>query len=68
MENKEFEKFLKDYNKTPTSGYISKTNSNGDKEWNHYRFYDTSWTDGAIGSIVVLVVFVVGLLAWIAGY
>jgi hypothetical protein len=44
MTDKEFEKFLKDHSKSnfPTSGWVSKTDSKGNKEWNHYRFHDTS--------------------------
>jgi len=71
MTDKEFEKFLKNYNDTnklPTSGYVSKTDSNGNKEWTHYRFYDTSWTEGPIGTVIVLIVLVVGTIAWLAGY
>jgi hypothetical protein len=66
MIDKELEKLLKDYNsvnKLPTSGYVSKTDSNGNKEWTHYRFHDTSWSDGPIGTIVILIVLVVGAIA-----
>jgi len=44
MTDKEFEKFLKDHSKSnfPTSGWVSKTDGKGNKEWNHYRFHDTS--------------------------
>jgi hypothetical protein len=68
MTDKEFEKLLKRSNNLPTSGWVSKTNNNGKKEWNHYRFHDTSWTEGTISTIIILIVFVVGTIAWLAGY
>jgi len=68
MTDKEFEKFLKDYNNMPTSGWVSKTDSKGNKEWDHYRFHDTSWTDGPIGAVIVFIVLFVGTIAWLAGY
>jgi hypothetical protein len=42
MTDKELENFRKEYNNLPTSGWISKKDSNGGKEWNHYYFHDTT--------------------------
>jgi hypothetical protein len=45
MTDKDFERLLmqeRNKSKYPTSGWLSKTDSKGNKEWNHYRFHDTS--------------------------
>jgi len=69
MTDREFRKLLKNHSNKmdfPTSGWVSKTDDKGNKEWNHYRFYDTSSTfSDRETSWILLVVIVGGILGWI---
>ena len=70
MKNEKTKNKSTEYNegKQPYSGFISKTDNKGNKEWTHYRFYDTTWTNGPINTIIILIVLIVGTIAWLAGY
>ena len=68
MTDKELKNFFKDSSQLPTSGWISKTDNNGRKEWNHYRFYDTSRLDNSTNNTILKIALIVGIIAWIAGF
>jgi hypothetical protein len=59
MTDKEFKNMFKN-----TSGWVSKTDNNGNKEWNHYRFYDTSMSDKE-GTFWLKFIGIFFLIAWI---